>query len=69
MVALAILLVICAAAAGACLAPRAVRRLRTPRELRGDWWTRFERDFRAYVGRTARRQANRTYDKGRRHWR
>lgn len=27
------------------------RRVRTPRELRGDWWARFERDFRAYTGR------------------
>lgn len=22
---------------------------RTPAELRGDWWTRFEREFRAYA--------------------
>jgi uncharacterized lipoprotein YddW (UPF0748 family) len=30
---------------------RAVRRHATPRELRGDWWTAFERDFRAYAAR------------------
>jgi hypothetical protein len=23
---------------------------RTPRDLRGDWWARFERDFRQYAG-------------------
>jgi hypothetical protein len=27
----------------------AVRRRRLARELRGDWWPRFERDFRAYA--------------------
>ena len=27
------------------------RRVRTPRELRGDWWARFESDFRAHAGR------------------
>ncbi len=26
-----------------------VRRRRTPHELRGDWWTPFEREFRAYA--------------------
>jgi hypothetical protein len=25
-----------------------LQRRRTPEELRGDWWTRFEHDFRAY---------------------
>ncbi len=29
-------------------------RRRTPPELRGDWWQRFEREFRAYVDETAR---------------
>jgi hypothetical protein len=27
----------------------AVRRRRTPAELRGDWWPQFEREFRAYA--------------------
>ncbi len=27
----------------------AVRRHRTPAELRGDWWSQFERDFRSYA--------------------
>jgi hypothetical protein len=26
-----------------------VKRRRTPEELRGDWWPRFEAEFRAYV--------------------
>lgn len=29
------------------------RRRRTPPELRGDWWARFESDFRAYTERVA----------------
>ena len=40
----------------------ALRRLRTPPELRGDWWTEFERDFRAYASRAA----NPNPDRGRR---
>jgi hypothetical protein len=30
----------------------AVRRRRIAAELRGDWWPRFERDFRAYASRS-----------------
>ncbi len=37
-----------AATVGFC-SVRAVRRDRTLSELKGDWWTRFERDFRAYA--------------------
>jgi hypothetical protein len=33
-----------------------VRRNRTPRELRGDWWSKFEREFRAYA---SQQQGNR----------
>ena len=29
-----------------------VRWRRTPQELRGDWWNRFEREFRDYASRT-----------------
>jgi hypothetical protein len=36
----------------------AVRRHRKPPELRGDWWTPFERELRAYAERTSR-SANR----------
>jgi len=31
-----------------------VRRQRTPSELRGDWWPRFEREFRAYDARASK---------------
>lgn len=30
-----------------------VRRRQTPVELRGDWWSRFEAEFRAYAARTS----------------
>jgi hypothetical protein len=36
------------------LASKAAR-LRTPSELRGDWWPEFEREFRAYARRTVPR--------------
>ena len=44
-----------AVAAGVYFVPTAIRKRRTPRELRGDWWTAFERDFRAYASAAARR--------------
>jgi hypothetical protein len=46
---LALLVVLATVAAGACAILILVRRLRTPRELRGDWWSEFEREFRAYA--------------------
>jgi hypothetical protein len=49
MTALAIVLVLLSIAVGACAIFTAVRRRRTPLELRGDWWVRFEREFRAYA--------------------
>ena len=30
---------------------QAIREHRTPKELRGNWWSRFEREFRAYENR------------------
>jgi hypothetical protein len=36
------------------LASKAVR-LRTPSELRGEWWPEFEREFRAYARHAAPR--------------
>lgn len=36
------------------LALGAVRKRRKPRELRGDWWTPFEREFRAYAQRASK---------------
>jgi hypothetical protein len=40
---------------GAYLVSAVSRELRNPRELRGDWWTAFEREFRAYERVAARR--------------
>ncbi len=33
------------------LAKKLIRTTLAPRELRGDWWTPFERDFHAYASR------------------
>ena len=41
--------------AALCAILMAVRRQRTPPELRGDWWTPFEREFRAYARQAAPR--------------
>ncbi|MGH2874439.1 MAG: hypothetical protein ACRDL5_18520 [Solirubrobacteraceae bacterium] len=38
------------------LAAAGMRRRRTPAELRGEWWERFEGEFRAYAARSARRR-------------
>lgn len=46
---LAIVLLVLGVACGAGAIFAAVRRLRTPAELRGDWWREFEREFRAYA--------------------
>ncbi len=35
-----------------------LRAHRTPRELRGDWWSRFERDFRVYAQQSAARNTH-----------
>jgi hypothetical protein len=56
---LAALIVIAAFALGTYLIASDVHRSRRPPELRGDWWSRFEREFRAYAEaaeRSARRQ-------------
>ncbi|HTX07299.1 MAG TPA: hypothetical protein VME22_01745 [Solirubrobacteraceae bacterium] len=42
----------------------AIRERRTPRELRGDWWTDFEREFHAYAERTARPPRDRRRQRG-----
>jgi hypothetical protein len=42
---------------------RLAGRRRRPRELRGDWWTGFEQEFRAYASKAA---APRRYDRRRR---
>lgn len=53
---LALVLVILALASGAGAILFAMRRRRTPRELRGDWWTPFEREFRTYASQAARQR-------------
>jgi hypothetical protein len=52
----ALLIVILGAAAGVIAILLALHRRRTPRELRGDWWTPFEREFRAYASQAARQR-------------
>jgi hypothetical protein len=61
---LAIVLVALAVAAGTCAILVALRRRRTPPELRGDWWGQFERDFRAYATRAARPPRDRRHRRG-----
>jgi hypothetical protein len=53
-------------ACGTCAILAAVRRRRTPRELRGDWWTPFEREFRAYAREVAGRERRRHGHRGER---
>jgi hypothetical protein len=50
-----ILIVVVAVIVGAVvirLAVSALRHVRLAAELRGDWWPRFEREFRAYASRS-----------------
>jgi hypothetical protein len=44
-----VLLLVVAVAAEVLLLVRAIGKQRTPSELRGDWWSAFEREFRAYA--------------------
>lgn len=46
--ALVIIVVLCAAT---CLVFALAYRQDKPKDLRGDWWVRFEREFRAYATR------------------
>ena len=46
------LIVIAGVVIGASFIARTVRLRLTPRELRGDWWSRFESEFRDYVDRS-----------------
>lgn len=60
----ALLGAVVALAVGAALLFYAIREYRTPRELRGDWWTGFEREFRAYATHTARPDRDRRRQPG-----
>jgi hypothetical protein len=53
---LALVLVILVLASGAGAILVTLHRRRTPRELRGDWWTPFEREFRDYARQAARQR-------------
>ena len=50
---LILVFVIASIAIGATCITRTLRARITPPELRGDWWSRFESEFRDYVGRSA----------------
>jgi hypothetical protein len=62
---LAVVAAVLSVACGTLAILAAVRHLRTPPELRGDWWTEFEREFRAYASR-ANRAASQDPDRDRR---
>ena len=48
---LAIVVVIAIVGLGSAFIVKTVRAHVTPSELRGDWWPRFEREFREYASR------------------
>ena len=50
---------------GAYRAAGAIRAHRRPTELRGNWWTSFEREFRAYAEHDARSRRRDTRRRGR----
>lgn len=54
MAVVALILLALAMVAGMYGIFRAICEHRTPPELRGDWWSQFEREFRAYASRGAR---------------
>jgi hypothetical protein len=64
VLALVVVALVVACGAGAIFA--AVGRLRTPAELRGDWWREFEREFRAYARRAAGDDRRRGRHRGKR---
>jgi hypothetical protein len=49
MLALVVLVGALVAVVGIALVVQEVRLRRSPPELKGDWWTAFEREFRAYA--------------------
>jgi hypothetical protein len=61
---IALILMCIAVGFGAYGIVQAIREHRTPRELRGDWWSGFEREFRAYASRTARPTRDRRRQRG-----
>ena len=66
MLVVALILVVLGLAGGVWAIGATVHRRRTPRELRGDWWTPFEREFRAYARQAAGRDRERRRHPGER---
>jgi hypothetical protein len=66
MLVVALILVVLRLAGGVWAIGAAVHRHRMPRELRGDWWTPFEREFRAYARQAAGRDRERRRHRGER---
>ena len=49
----AVVFVIASVVIGTTVIAKTLRAAVTPHELRGDWWSRFESEFRAYARRSA----------------
>ena len=49
MLPVVVLVLALTAVVGLCLLVQEMSGRRTPADLRGDWWTSFEREFRAYA--------------------
>jgi hypothetical protein len=49
------------AVVGLCLLVQEASRRRAPAELRGDWWTSFEREFRAYAREVSRSERSKSH--------
>jgi hypothetical protein len=63
---LALAILVLATASGIWAIVVTARRRSTPRELRGDWWTPFEREFRAYAKQATGRDRQRRRHRGER---
>jgi hypothetical protein len=63
---IALILLVLAAAVGVGAVLVTLRRRRAPADLRGDWWSAFERDFRAYAAQAAGRDRQRRRHRGER---
>jgi hypothetical protein len=50
---LVVVFVVASIVIGATFIAKTLRAHRTPSELRGDWWSRFESEFRDYTRRTS----------------
>lgn len=61
IVAVCVLLVLCVGA-------KLERWYRTPKELRGDWWPKFEHEFRVYVRRNSAPRNTRPRPRDREHF-